>query len=114
MRLVATEYVSLDGIFDEPGEWSFPYFNDEAMRFKSDELEAAETDIGYTNGRFEVVGTDRHISLFELAARAADMHKRGEIPQSLDTKTTAETRRARSEPRPRTARRVACTGCVAA
>ncbi|TMD97884.1 MAG: dihydrofolate reductase [Chloroflexi bacterium] len=45
MRLVATEYVSLDGIFDEPGEWSFPYFNDEAMRFKSDELEAADAQL---------------------------------------------------------------------
>jgi len=40
MRLVATEYVSLDGIFDEPGEWSFPYFNEEASQFKADELAA--------------------------------------------------------------------------
>ena len=45
MRLVATEYVSLDGIFDEPGEWSFPYFNDEAMKFKSDELDAADAQL---------------------------------------------------------------------
>jgi len=42
MRLVATEYVSLDGIFDEPGEWSFPYFNEEASQFKADELAATE------------------------------------------------------------------------
>ena len=45
MRLVATEYVSLDGIFDEPGEWSFPYFNDEALRFKSDELDNADAQL---------------------------------------------------------------------
>jgi dihydrofolate reductase len=45
MRLVATEYVSLDGIFDEPGEWSFPYFNDEAMKFKSDELATADAQL---------------------------------------------------------------------
>ena len=45
MRLVATEYVSLDGIFDEPGEWSFPYFNEEAMRFKSDELDNADAQL---------------------------------------------------------------------
>jgi aerobic carbon-monoxide dehydrogenase large subunit len=54
-------------------------------------LETAESDIAYANGRFEVVGTDRRISLFELAARAADLHRRGDIPESLDTKTSAET-----------------------
>jgi len=54
-------------------------------------LEAAEGDIAYREGRFEVVGTDRRISLFELAARAAEMKTRGEIPESLDTKATAET-----------------------
>ena len=42
MRLVATEYLSLDGVFEEPGRWSFPFFNDEAARFKSDELEATD------------------------------------------------------------------------
>jgi carbon-monoxide dehydrogenase large subunit len=54
-------------------------------------LEAAETDIAYEAGRFEVVGTDRRISLFELADRAAEMKKRGEIPENLDTKATTET-----------------------
>jgi dihydrofolate reductase len=42
MRLVATEYVSLDGIFEEPGRWSFPFFNDEAAQFKSAELQASD------------------------------------------------------------------------
>jgi dihydrofolate reductase len=42
MRLVATEYISLDGVFDEPGRWSFPFFSEEAAGFKSRELEASD------------------------------------------------------------------------
>lgn len=54
-------------------------------------LETAETDIEYRDGRFGVVGTDRSITLFDLAARAKEMKERGEIPEDLDTKTNAET-----------------------
>jgi carbon-monoxide dehydrogenase large subunit len=54
-------------------------------------LEASEADIGYQEGHFEVVGTDRRISLFELAERAVEMKKRGEIPENLDTKASTET-----------------------
>ena len=54
-------------------------------------LEAAEADIDYRDGHFEVIGTDRRIGLFELAARAKDMHARGEIPETMDTKVNAET-----------------------
>ena len=54
-------------------------------------LETAEADIEYQAGQFGVVGTDRRISLFDLASRAAEMKKRGEIPENLDTKVTAET-----------------------
>jgi carbon-monoxide dehydrogenase large subunit len=54
-------------------------------------LEAAETDIGYRDGQFEVVGTDRRVSLFEVAARAAELARRGELPQNLDSKETTET-----------------------
>lgn len=42
MRLVATEYLSLDGVFEEPGHWSFPYFNEEAGQFKFDELRESD------------------------------------------------------------------------
>ncbi|MBJ7600593.1 dihydrofolate reductase family protein [Candidatus Nephthysia bennettiae] len=42
MRLVATEYVSLDGVFEEPGHWSGPFFNEEAAQFKLDELRASD------------------------------------------------------------------------
>jgi len=42
MRLVATEYLSLDGIFEEPGRWSGPFFNEEAGQFKWRELQASD------------------------------------------------------------------------
>jgi dihydrofolate reductase len=42
MRLVATEYLSLDGIFEEPGQWSFPFFSDEAAQFKWRELQRSD------------------------------------------------------------------------
>jgi carbon-monoxide dehydrogenase large subunit len=48
-------------------------------------IEAADTDVAYRDGRFEVVGTDRRISLFEVAARAAAGG------DSLDTKATVDT-----------------------
>ena len=35
-------------------------------------LEVAEQDIGYRDGRFEIVGTDRSIGLFELASGQTD------------------------------------------
>jgi carbon-monoxide dehydrogenase large subunit len=54
-------------------------------------LEAADTDIAYERGAFGIVGTDRRISLFDLATRAAELRKRGMIDEDLDTKTTTET-----------------------
>ena len=54
-------------------------------------LETAEADIEYREGRFGVVGTDRSVSLFDLAERAKEMKKKGEIGEDLDTETTAET-----------------------
>ncbi len=45
MRLVATEYLSLDGVFEEPGHWSGPFFNDEAGQFKWDELQASDAQL---------------------------------------------------------------------
>src|SRR5438105_4201 len=44
-RVVVTEYVSLDGVFDEPGQWSFPFWNDEAFTFKRDELFASDAQL---------------------------------------------------------------------
>lgn len=41
-KVVMTEYLTLDGVFEEPGNWSMPYFNDEAASFKFDELSASD------------------------------------------------------------------------
>jgi len=54
-------------------------------------LEAGESDIAFKNGQFEVIGTDRRVSLFEVAAHAATLKKRGEIAEDLDTKAVTET-----------------------
>ena len=42
MRLVATEYLSLDGVFEEPGHWSGPFFKEDAGQFKWRELQASD------------------------------------------------------------------------
>jgi aerobic carbon-monoxide dehydrogenase large subunit len=49
-------------------------------------LEASVSDIQYHNGNFEVVGTDRKISLFETARRAKEAGS-----DSLDTKEKTDT-----------------------
>jgi carbon-monoxide dehydrogenase large subunit len=54
-------------------------------------LETGEADIVYRNGNFEVIGTDRRVTLFDVASHAAAMKKRGEIAEDLDTKSTTET-----------------------
>lgn len=54
-------------------------------------LETGEADIAYRAGTFEVVGTDRRVSLFDVAARAAEMKRRGDIVEDLDTKSTTQT-----------------------
>jgi carbon-monoxide dehydrogenase large subunit len=57
-------------------------------------LEAAEADIAYRDGTFEVIGTDRRLSLFDVAEKAADMAAHGQIPESLDTKVSLDTPQA--------------------
>jgi carbon-monoxide dehydrogenase large subunit len=47
-------------------------------------FEATEADIGYHDGVFDVVGTDRRISLFQVAAKAA------EAGESLDSTAKVE------------------------
>src|SRR5712692_3714717 len=41
-KVVATEYVSLDAVMEEPGRWSFPFWSEEASKFKFDELVASD------------------------------------------------------------------------
>jgi carbon-monoxide dehydrogenase large subunit len=63
---------------------------EKGRRLAADALEAAAGDIEYRRGAFEVAGTDRRISLFELAERAAAMQARGEIAESLDTRAEVD------------------------
>src|SRR6202011_2236482 len=42
VRLVMTEYVTLDAVMEAPNRWSFPFWNDEAAKFKFDELFASD------------------------------------------------------------------------
>jgi dihydrofolate reductase len=44
-RITVTEYVSLDGVFEEPGRWSFPFWTDEAAKWKYDELFAVDAQL---------------------------------------------------------------------
>jgi dihydrofolate reductase len=44
-RITVTEYVSLDGVFDEPGQWSFPFFTDDVATWKYDELFASDAQL---------------------------------------------------------------------
>jgi len=37
-RIVVSEFVTLDGVAEEPGKWSFPFWNEEIGKFKFDEL----------------------------------------------------------------------------
>jgi len=53
-------------------------------------FEATEADIDYRDGVFEVAGTDRRLSLFEVAARAAELKRAGVIGESLDSTAKAE------------------------
>src|SRR5687767_6228574 len=40
-KLVVTEFVSLDGVMENPG-WTFPYWNDEIAQFKGEETAASD------------------------------------------------------------------------
>ncbi len=41
-KVVASLYVTLDGYLDEPGQWSFPFWSEEAAAFKARELADSE------------------------------------------------------------------------
>ncbi len=40
-RIVVTEFMSLDGVMEEPA-WTFPYWNDEIAQFKGEESSASD------------------------------------------------------------------------
>jgi carbon-monoxide dehydrogenase large subunit len=53
-------------------------------------LEAAEADIVYQSGVFEIAGTDRRIALFDLADSARALARQGVLAEDLDTRRTAD------------------------
>ena len=65
-------------------------------------LEAADADVAYREGHFEVVGTDRRVSLFEVAARAKARRRharhQGNGRHAADFPTAAISPRSRSIP----------------
>jgi dihydrofolate reductase len=44
-KIVATEFITLDGVIAEPHKWSFPYWNDEISKFKHEELFASDAHL---------------------------------------------------------------------
>ena len=40
-KIIVTEFLSVDGVMEAPEKWSFPYMNEEIMKFKRDELFAS-------------------------------------------------------------------------
>jgi aerobic carbon-monoxide dehydrogenase large subunit len=63
---------------------------EKGRRVAAQVLEAAEADIAYRDGVFEIAGTDRRVPLFELAERARVLARDGVIAEDLDTRRTAD------------------------
>lgn len=45
MKLIVTEFMTLDGVVGEPQEWSFPYWSDETGKFKFEELQSTDAHL---------------------------------------------------------------------
>ena len=45
MKIVATQFMTLDGVVESPQDWSFPYWSDETAKFKWDELLATDAHL---------------------------------------------------------------------
>lgn len=41
-KIIVTEFVSLDGVFENPHEWHFPFFQEQAQQYKMNELRATD------------------------------------------------------------------------
>jgi len=58
---------------------------EKARRLAAEILEAAEADVVFEDGRFRIVGTDRSITLFEVAERAGGLEERGSFQPPAPT-----------------------------
>lgn len=45
MKIVVTEFMTLDGVVGEPQQWSFPYWSEETGAFKLEELRASDAQL---------------------------------------------------------------------
>ncbi len=54
-------------------------------------LQAGADDVTYANGTYSVTGSERTVSLFEVAARSAELVTQGAIKETLDTKGDTKT-----------------------
>ena len=77
----------------------------------ADVLEAAEADIEFRDGAFNVAGTDRRITLFELAERPRSSRRAARSPKTSTQRLSPRRRRpfrmAATSPRSRSIRRPA-------
>ncbi|MDC7786201.1 xanthine dehydrogenase family protein molybdopterin-binding subunit [Rhodoplanes sp. TEM] len=64
---------------------------EKGRRLAADALETAEADIVYEGGVFTIAGTDRRISLFEVADAAKRRKAAGEVAEDLDTRVVTDT-----------------------
>lgn len=44
-KIVVTQFLTLDGVMEDPHLWSFPYWTDEIGKFKNDELFASDAQL---------------------------------------------------------------------
>ena len=59
-KIIVTEYLTLDGVFEEPGHWSFDYWNEESMQYKRDELFSSDVQFVLGSGkRLFTEGTEK-------------------------------------------------------
>jgi aerobic carbon-monoxide dehydrogenase large subunit len=54
-------------------------------------LDAPQSAMAYRDGFFEVTGSNRHVSLFDVAEHAKELKARGAIAETLDTTVTVDT-----------------------
>ena len=45
MKIVVTQFMTLDGVVAEPQKWSFPYWSDQTADFKLEELRASNAQL---------------------------------------------------------------------
>lgn len=44
-KVIVSEFMTLDGVMEAPEKWSFPFWNEEAAKFKTDELFASDAHL---------------------------------------------------------------------